>query len=208
MTARPERVYAGGSKSFIEKGTVKRGYFERAGEFIREVGTDIKELAGSALDSFKRKMATWYRDYLIVLNDKRQLPPELAKRRASLISNGKKIIAVAEKMGIELNQEYIEQNLGLAFVPVILGVAAAGLLAMVASWYYDDRELKRLDKLWRHTFDATGSTEEASKAVHAVKKEGVFKGFGVRTENIATKLIIGGVVLGGIYFYMKNRGAI
>lgn len=205
MTA---RVYAGGSKSFIEKGTVKRGYFERAGDFVREIGADIKELTGSALASFKNKMATWYRDYLIVLNDKRELPPGLAEKRAGLISNGKKIITVAEKMGIELNQEYIEQNLGAIFVPVIIGVAAAGLLAMIGKWYYDDREFKRADKLYREVLAQTGSTQQATQAVLTTKPDSVFKGFGVRTENIATKLIIGGVVLGGIYFYMRNRGAI
>jgi len=183
-------------------------YAERAGDFVRSVGSGVKELTGGALDSFKKKMATWYRDFLVVKNDKRVLPADLEKKRSDLISNGEKIIYVAKSMGVELNQEYIQQNLGIAFVPVLLAVGAAGLLAMVAKWYYDDRDFKRAEKIYSGVIKSGGSHDDARQAVNVARPDSVFKGVGARTEGIATKLIIGGVVLGGIYFYLKNKGAL
>ena len=186
-------------------GTVKRAWYETAIDFIKEIDIPGKKLVGAAIDKFRAKVLTWYKDYSALVADKTKLPKELDAERKSLIESGKKIIWAIEKLGIDLNQESIERNLGAIFIPIIAGGAAAAVLTMIGVYYYNDREHKRNVKIYFDARKAGASATEASKVVKAVKPGGVFEGLGDTTVKISRNLVIGAVVVGGLYLYFNRR---
>lgn len=184
---------------------VSDSYLSKFGRFIKSIDIPGQKLVGGAIDKFRSEVLQWHKRYLEVKNDRRELPPELQKSRESLIKKGEMIIRVIDKLGIDLNQEAIEKNLGAIFVPVLAGTAAAGVLAYISSWYFDDKQQERKQKLYFDALDSGASHDQAMKVMEGIESPRIFEGGGKILEGTTTKLIIGAVVLGGLYFYFNRK---
>lgn len=163
-----------------------------------EVG---KKLTGPAIDKFRNKITAWYKAFQRRKNDKRKRPPKLQAKHDALIRSGERIIKVIESLGIDLNQEAIEKNLGAIFVPIIAAGAAGGVLAMVAKWYYDDRSARREESIYFKAIKSGATHEQAYKVSQSVStkpKAGEMR--------FSTKLILGAVALGGLYLFFNKKG--
>jgi hypothetical protein len=161
-----------------------------------------KNLTGGAIDAFRKKVSTWYSDFLRVVDHSKNksLPPEGEQLREKLISNGQKIKKLIESLGVDLNQEAIQKNLGAIFIPIIAAGAAGAVLTLIAKWYSD----YKMFELYDSALEKGATPDQAKQALETAKGgTGIVGQIQKGQLNFSTKLIIGGVILGGLFIYFN-----
>jgi hypothetical protein len=177
------------------------------GEFIKEIDIGDIPLIGTAVNKFRDKVLAWYKDFTRLKEDKRELPPELEKMRSDLLKKGGTIEGLLKKLGTATEED--RENLG--FIPVvwagISAAAAGGVMIYIANWYsalaiYDKRA-----GLYTSAIKSGGSHDQAMRAMTGAGAAvpGVFGGKASDLK-LTTKVILGVVVLGGLYMFFNRRG--
>lgn len=166
----------------------EKGWIDRIAEGVAGAVPD-------AVGAFRKRVQKWYEDFDRLVKSPIPLDPDLRDRRASLIKKGNLLVSAIKKLGVDFKPE----ELGLVFIPVLAGAAVVAVLSGITYWYYDYRKYTKGLEVAERLAESGHSPEDIKTIFTASDNpSGGFK--------LDTKLIMGAVMLGGLYIWLKNKG--
>ena len=171
--------------------------YDDVSSFTQQLKIPGTEIAGNVLNAFKAKIDAWHSKYMELKTDNSPLTPDIQARKARLLASGETIMKIVNGMGITAKSGTLD---GLNALPLVLigGAAATGVLALIAKWYYDSKQVFAQIDLAKSLSAQGKSGDEIARILANVTATSS------TTMKTSTKLILGAVVIGGLYLYFRS----